>query len=192
LSFAVYRPMRPGEAHKVCELVRQVFNEFIAQEFGKEACRNSSASPTRARCKRGCDLAVFVLVASQFDKLSGVLEFAPDRIAMLFVLLPHRGIAKELLARAIDQIRTARPGLSKLTVHSSRYAEPIYRRMGVPPSRKLDDRERDYVHPHRTRYWRWARDSNRQGMKFPVSSSPARHSHRIDFFATIFSAPERN
>lgn len=131
LEGIVYRPMRLGEAHEVCELVRQVFNEFIAQEFEKEGVqeffRFADPDAMQARVRSGG----FVLVASQFNKLVGMLEFGPpDRIAMLFVLLPNRGIAKGLLARAIDQIRAAHPGVSKLTVHSSRYAEPIYQRMG--------------------------------------------------------------
>lgn len=72
----------------------------------------------------------FVLVASQSDKLVGMLEFVPpDHIAMLFVLMRRQAIAKELLARIVNQVRAASPGVSKLTVHSSRSAEPIYRRM---------------------------------------------------------------
>lgn len=123
--------MRPGEAPNVCRLVREVFNESISQEFEEEGraefFRFANPDAMRERVQSGGS----VLVASQFNTLLGVLEFAPtDRIAMLFVRQPRRGVAKTLLAYAIGRIRAAHPALSKLTVHSSRYAEPIYQRLG--------------------------------------------------------------
>ena len=51
-------------------------------------------------------------------------------IAMLFVTIQHQGVAKELLAQAISKVRVLNPDLSRLTVHSSPYAEPIYQKMG--------------------------------------------------------------
>ena len=126
-----YRDMRHGEEPVVCELVRQVFNEFLAADYGTTGAEEffSFANPVamRERVKAGGS----VLVASTPDSLVGMLEFAPpDRIAMLFVSLRHQGIAKRLLASAIHRVRTANPSVSKLTVHSSPYAEPIYRKMG--------------------------------------------------------------
>lgn len=127
----IYREMRSGEEQAVCELVRDVFNEFVAPEYGKagieEFFRFANPNAMKARMKAGG----FVLVASRPDRVVGMLEFAPpDRIAMLFVSLRRQGIGKELLACAIRRIRAANPPVSKLTVHSSRYAEPIYRKMG--------------------------------------------------------------
>ena len=60
-----------------------------------------------------------------------MLEFMPpDRIAMLFVTRRAQGIAKELVARAIEQTKCENPVLSELTVHSSPYAEAAYQKMG--------------------------------------------------------------
>ena len=126
-----YREMRCGEEQTVCELVRQVFNEFVASDYGADGIEefyrfaNPAAMTTRAKA------GGFVLVANTSDGLVGMLEFAPpDRIAMLFVSLRHQGIAKELLARAIHRAVAVIPPVSKLTAHSSPYAEPIYRKLG--------------------------------------------------------------
>ena len=126
-----YREMKCGEKQAVCKLVREVFDEFVApgyetagiEEFFKFA--NPTAMATRVKA------GGYVLVASTSDGLVGMLEFAPpDLIAMLFVSVQHQGIAKELLAHAIRRALVANPPVSKLTVHSSPYAEPIYRKMG--------------------------------------------------------------
>ena len=126
-----YRDMRAGEEQTVCEMVRRVFDKFLAPEFDttgmEEFFRFANASAMKTRLTRGG----FVFVAISMDKVVGVLEFyPPNRIALLFVELPRRGIAGELLARGISRIRSEWPGTSKLTVHSSRYAEPIYEKLG--------------------------------------------------------------
>lgn len=126
-----YRAMRCGEEQAACELVRQVFNEFVASDYGavgiEEFFKFANPNAMTTRVKAGG----YVLVASTSDSLVGMLEFAPpDRIAMLFVSLRRRGIAKELLERTIRRALMASPPVSKLTVHSSPYAEPIYEKMG--------------------------------------------------------------
>lgn len=49
---------------------------------------------------------------------------------MLFVTIRHQGIAEGLLAQTIRKAQALNPGLSKLIVHSSPYAESIYEKMG--------------------------------------------------------------
>ena len=125
------REMKCGEEQAVCELVREVFGEFVAPDYGtagiEEFFRFANPTAMAKRVKAGG----YVLVASTSDSLVGMLEFAPpDRIAMLFVSVQHQGIAKELLALAIRRALVASPPALKLTVHSSPYAEPIYRKMG--------------------------------------------------------------
>lgn len=127
----VYRAMRSGEEQAVCELVQQVFNEFVAPDYGQEGIEEFFRFANPSAMAERMSSGGFVLVASQADRLVGMLEFAPpDHIAMLFVALRYQGIAKELLARAISKARAVNPDLSKVTVHSSPYAEPIYLRMG--------------------------------------------------------------
>ncbi len=129
-----YRQMEPGEEKSVCALVRLVFTELVAPDYEQagieEFFRFANPAAMQARVRAGG----VVLVAATCHGLAGMLEFAPpDRIAMLFVSQRHRGIAKELLARILEHVRTANPAVSKVTVHSSPYAEPVYRHMGFTP-----------------------------------------------------------
>jgi GNAT superfamily N-acetyltransferase len=127
----VYRAMRSGEEQAACDLVQQVFKEFVAPDYGQEGIKEFFRFANPSAMAERMSLGGFVLVASQADRLAGMLEFVPpDRIAMLFVALRDQGIAKELLTRAISRARAVNPDLLKVTVHSSPYAEPIYLKMG--------------------------------------------------------------
>ena len=127
----VYREMNTGEEQTVCDLVRQVFNQFVAPDYGQDGIEEFFRFANPDAMKERMQSGGFVLVAHQADALMGMLEFSPpDCIAMLFVAVQHQGIAKALLAQAIGKARVLNPGLSKLIVHSSPYAEPVYQKMG--------------------------------------------------------------
>jgi GNAT superfamily N-acetyltransferase len=131
----VYEEMRSGGEQAVCELVERAFNQLVAPDYERkgvdEFFRFANAGAMAERVHSGG----FVLVAKQSGKLVGALEFVPpDRIAMLFVTLRGQGIAKQLVARAVEKARYENSALSKVTVHSSPYAEEAYRKMGFRPS----------------------------------------------------------
>lgn len=127
----MYREMNIGEEKAVCELVEQVFNEYVASEYGQEGLEEFFRFANPLAMKKRMQSGGFVLVAHQANVLVGMLEFfPPDCIAMLFVAIKRQGIAKELLAQAITKSLALNPSLAKLTVHSSPYAEPIYQKMG--------------------------------------------------------------
>ncbi|MDJ0794073.1 MAG: GNAT family N-acetyltransferase [Woeseiaceae bacterium] len=127
----VYREMRDDEEGTVCDLVRQVFDEFVAPDYGPEGIKEFFRYANPGALRERVEAGGFVLVADKSNQLVGMLEFAPpDRVALLFVILRHQGIANELLERAICRLQTAQLPISKLTVHSSPYAELIYEKMG--------------------------------------------------------------
>ncbi|MDJ0833232.1 MAG: GNAT family N-acetyltransferase [Gammaproteobacteria bacterium] len=131
----IYRQMKTGEEQAVSRLVEHVFNEFVAADLEPAGIAEffRFANPVALRARRQPD--GFVLVACQGDDIVGMLEFIPpDRIAMLFVSLRGQGIAGELLAGAIRRIRANNPQLVNLTVNSSLYAEPFYRKLGFQPT----------------------------------------------------------
>ncbi len=147
--------MHAGEEAAVCQLVLDVFNEFVAADFTPDGIEEFQrfANPRALRARR--QPHGFVLLACQAEAIVGMLEFIPpDRIAMLFVSLRGQGIARELLDRAIDRAHADNPQLHQLTVNSSLYAEPIYLKLGfeatgeattvngiqfIPMQRSLDD-----------------------------------------------------
>ncbi len=127
----VYREINPEEEQTVCELVAQVFNEFVASDYEQDGIDEFFRFANPSAMKERMQSDGFALVAYQDDILVGMLEFClPDCIAMLFVTAQRQGIATELLAQAIGKARVFNTELSKLTVHSSPYAESIYQKMG--------------------------------------------------------------
>lgn len=127
----VYQEMRSGEEPAVCKLVEHVFNELVASDYEQEGREEFFRFATPHAMAERVRSGGFVLVAKQSGNLVGALEFAlPERVAMLFVTLRKQGVAKEMLVRAIRKARSENPALSKVTVHSSPYAEAAYQKMG--------------------------------------------------------------
>ncbi len=123
--------MNTGEEQAVCNLVTQVFNEFVALDYEQDGIDEFFRFANPIAMKQRMQSDGFVLVAYQAGVLVGMLEFfLPDCIAMLFITVQNQGIATELLSQAISKVRTFDPVLSKMTVHSSLYAELIYQKMG--------------------------------------------------------------
>lgn len=133
------RPLKAGEEVEVCNLVARSFNEFIAPEFSDEGIDEffKYANP-RALHKRW-RAGYHVIVAEEDGKIVGVVEVKKRRhISMLYVEKAHhrKGIASELLKRALDYIVTIAPKTKEVTVNSSKYASAFYEREGF---RKTED-----------------------------------------------------
>ena len=130
----IYRLMRPGEERSVCRLVSDVFDACIAETFEPEGVAEFLDFVQPGAMKARMQSGGFVFVAIRAETPVGMLEFMrPDHVAMMFVRHRGEGIGKALLARTIGHLRAVCPKLSKLTVHASRNAEPIYQRMGFHP-----------------------------------------------------------
>lgn len=123
--------MRPGEEQAVCDLVKQVFDALVAPGYEREGVEEFHRFAAPVALASRVASGGFVLLARRAEAIVGALEFAPpDRIAMLFVSQRGRGVAKALVASAIERAGREIPSLSKVTVHSSPYAETAYRKMG--------------------------------------------------------------
>ena len=126
-----YRLMRSGEEREVCALVARVFDRFVAPDFlptgVEEFYRYAEPNALAERREAGHT----VLVAEEGSGVVGMLELRGlDHIAMLFVEGQGRGIGKELVARAVQLCSEHAPQVRGISVHASRYAVPVYRKMG--------------------------------------------------------------
>ena len=128
-----YRAIEPGEEKKVSELVLESFGEFIRHEYSQEGIDEFRryAQPEALEQRSRADHCV--LVATLKDRIAGVIEIRQhDHISFLFVnkRLQRKGIAKDLLQKALEVMRTAKPDLERVTVNSSRYGVPVYEKLG--------------------------------------------------------------
>ena len=74
-----------------------------------------------------------MLLAVQEHKVVAVIEIrGNDHVALMFVdvKFQRRGIARELLQRAIALARPAKPALDRVTVNSSRFGVAFYEKLG--------------------------------------------------------------
>ena len=135
----IYKAIKPGEEVEVCNLVARSFNEFIAPGFSDDGVEEffKYVNP-RALHKRSRE-GYHVIVAEHDGKIVGVAEVKKRRhISMLYVDKAHhrKGIAKELLKRALEYIISSAPKTKEVTVNSSQYAVAFYESAGF---RKTDE-----------------------------------------------------
>ena len=129
----IYRFIKTGEEIEVCSLVNRVFDEFVAPDYGDDGVQEfrKYVNPP-ALLQRGQDNHI-VLVAAEENKIVGIIEIRNnDHISLLFVDAPFqgRGISRTLTDRALEICRQNKPTLTEVTVNSSLYALPIYKRLG--------------------------------------------------------------
>ena len=132
-NLITYRPMGPGEEKEVCDLVNRVFDEFVGPGYAEQGVLEFRNYVQPEALLERCQTTDFVLVATALDKIVGMIEIrANEHLSLLFVDRQYQGqgISRELLRRALDLCRRARPTLARLTVNSSPYAVSIYEKLG--------------------------------------------------------------
>ena len=138
-----YRFMRQGEEGRVCALVERVFNEFVAPDYSPEGVEEFFKFADSAALRERAGEHRIVLLAEEGTELAGVLEARDcSHISLLFVerKFLRKGIATELVRLAIRECRKRLPDLRSVTVNSSPFAVPAYRKMGfleTGPSREV-------------------------------------------------------
>ncbi len=125
--------MHSGEETKVFDLVRRVFNEFVAPSYSQEGrdefFKYAQADALAQRSQNNH----FVLLAIVAGQPVGMIEMRDHRhVSMLFVdrSFQRRGISRALLRQALDECRRAKPDLSQVTVHAAPNSVLIYERLG--------------------------------------------------------------
>ena len=127
----IVRRIRPGEEGEVCRLVERVFVQFVAPEFPQEGIDEflRFAHPA-AMAQRGAAGQV-VLVAEQAGRIVGMLELRGfAHVAMLFAETPGRGVGRALYEEALLMCRGRAEATGEIRAHASRYAVPIYQKLG--------------------------------------------------------------
>jgi len=135
-----YRYMKLGEESSVSELALKTFNEFIAYECTDEGIYEIKSFFDPEAIKKRSEENSFVLVSVSNELIVGMLEMQEYRhLSMLFVNKEfHRnGIARGLLNKSIEIALSKNPRLRNITVNSSRYAEPVYQRMGFVRTQRM-------------------------------------------------------
>ena len=128
-----YRPMQTGEETGVIQLILNIFTAFVAPAYSKEGIEEFKKFVCPDAFSDRSTLGSIVLLATCEKRIVGVLEMVEDsHIALLFVetAFQRKGIAGELVRRAIWIGKKRNPGIRKITVNSSPNAVAAYQRIG--------------------------------------------------------------
>jgi len=122
-----------GDIPAAMALVRRVFNLYVAGDFSQEGVNTflSYVTDPEAVLKRFADH--FILLAEDKDELAGMIEIRNyDHVSLLFVApeYQNRGCASQLFKNAVQICIDHNPELSSISVNSSPFAVPVYRRLG--------------------------------------------------------------
>lgn len=126
-------PARLSEADATVALALRAFDEFIAPDYPNEGIDHFYANVTPDSLTDVISDGGIVLVATVDGTLAGVVTVRDEsHISWLYVekVFHARGIGRELVIRAAEQIRERTPGATSITLNSSPFALPIYLRMG--------------------------------------------------------------
>ncbi len=131
-----FREMKFGEEKAVSDLVVRTFNEFIAPGYSSEGVEEFLSYVKPESLRRIAQEGRLFLVAVMKDEIVGVITMGVrnrvNHIIFFFVDARYhrRGIARELLQRALEIRRGCDPTMSEVTVNSSPYAVRIYEKLG--------------------------------------------------------------
>ncbi len=132
----IIRPMQGGEETEVFNLVRRVFNEFVAPSYSQEGVDEFFRYARPKALAQRSQNNHFVLLALVESYLAGMIEIRDNRhVSMLFVdrSFQRQGISRALLRQALDECRKTKPDLSQITVHATPNSVFIYQRLGFRP-----------------------------------------------------------
>jgi predicted GNAT family N-acyltransferase len=123
--------MKPGEEGAVCALVARVFDAFVAPDFSPEGIQEFYEYAQPHAMARRAKAGGRVLVAEEGERIVGMLELrGVDHIALLFVETTGRGIGGRLVEQALRICSDDESRVQTVRVHSSRFAVPIYSKLG--------------------------------------------------------------
>ncbi len=128
-----FRPLKHDEQIEACNLVARSFNEFIAPGFTEQGVEEFFKYANPRALKKRAESGYFTMVAESEGELAGMIELRGDNhLSMLYVdkAFHRRGVAKELVRQAVEEVSSNSGSPKDITVNSSRYAVPFYESLG--------------------------------------------------------------
>lgn len=127
------RQMKSTEEERVCDLIQRVFNEFVAPHYSQEGVQEFLRYIDPVLLAERIQSNHFILLAELGEELAGMIEVRHwNHISLLFVddRFHRRGIARELIRKALDISKSGCSELSEVTVNSSPNAVEAYEKLG--------------------------------------------------------------
>ena len=133
----LYREMQPGEERSASDVIVRGFQEFISPRYPRAGVRDFLACVSPLALRERVAGTHTILVALAGSQVVGVADIDNFRhIDLLFVDKAYhgRGIAHELVSRAVERAREVQPQLTEITADTSEYGLSTYESMGFRPA----------------------------------------------------------
>lgn len=137
-----FTPYTPGTEFPVYQLIRQVYDEFVApdyvdagNQFFYDWIRPEHIAERQANQQN-------LWIAWAEDNVVGMIEMRQnDHISLLFVdkNWQGKGIARELFRLALTQSLQREPRMKKIFVHASPFSIPVYEKLGFVANSALKE-----------------------------------------------------
>lgn len=127
------RPAEESDAESAVALVLRAFDEFIAPDYPADGIEHFYTHVTKEALVAAINDGKIVRLATVGNRLVGVVQLRDEaHITWLYVdgACHGRGIGRQLVVSAAEQIRERTPSITEITLNSSPFAVPIYVRMG--------------------------------------------------------------
>ncbi len=124
--------MQPGQEKVVIDVVKEVFDEYVAPDFPQEGIEEFYKFANESSLARRSESDGFTIICYQDGKAVGVIEIRDtSHISMFFVKssYQHRGIGKALFLEALSTIRKNKD-IHSVTVKSALNAVTVYEHLG--------------------------------------------------------------
>lgn len=129
----VYQQAGENDIDAIYQLVSKVFDEFVAPNYftegNQEFYKYLDTDAIRDRLYNNH----FIILCKDNEQVAGIIEMRNfDHVSMLFVDKAYqgRGIAKQLLKKALDIACEQNPQLEEVSVNASPNAVSIYEKLG--------------------------------------------------------------
>ncbi len=125
--------LKKEEIPEFCSLVRTVYDEFVAPDYSDEGNSHFYSYLEEAAVSERFEQGGFFAAARVEDIFAGVAAFRDiSHLTTFFVSKDYqnRGVGRMLFAFSLRHIRSHHPEIKKITVNSSPFALPVYKRLG--------------------------------------------------------------
>ena len=122
-----------SEASEFCSVVIEVYDEFVAPDYSEEGNRHFYSFMTEDAVKQRLAGGALTLIARADGRAAGVCAFRDGtHLSTFFVRKQYqgRGIGRMMFAYSLRKLKAEYPEAERITVFSSPFAVPVYKRLG--------------------------------------------------------------
>lgn len=133
----VLRKMLAGEEAKVCSIVLEVFDRFVAPQFSQEGIEEFRDYVRPEALERRVGEGHIIFLAVEGDAILGMIELRHgNHVSLLFVRDAQQGrsIGRKLISQAVQCRSDIADVEASITVHASPNSVGFYRKIGFLPA----------------------------------------------------------